>query len=156
MSDRLTPKWTVSTELAFGLTGKRGREGELYFAKTLETANIPFEEFEDNILMQTQGIDFKVYNITIDVKSNLRSDGSFFIEKYINGWLHCDKKTNDIIVHLNPHVEGCVWYNREEMKSKLKPDLYNKKALLLIDKNNIKPFMHVGWKSLFDYMNGNT
>lgn len=122
MSDRLTDKWTPTLEEAFGETGKRGAEGELWLAKVIgEQWGWEVQTFDDDYKRQVQGHDLAIRKpswanfYTVDVKNNLDDYGSFCVETSAKGWLFNPKKTNDRVWHVNPRTGWMAWYGREDM-----------------------------------------
>jgi hypothetical protein len=120
MSERLTSEWTPTAEGAFGETGARGREGELFVKKYLESMSYEVTDNESDYHTQLSGQDliFTIDNITysVDIKSNLRDDGGFYVEGRASGWLFKKIKTSDFICHVNTRNGQMMWYRRDRMK----------------------------------------
>lgn len=133
MGDRLTDKWTPTLEEAFGETGKRGAEGEVWLAKVIgEQWGWEVETFDDDYKRQVQGHDLAIRKpgwanfYTVDVKNNLGDGGVFYVETSPTGWLFNPKKTNDRVWHVNPSSGWMAWYGRQEMiDALLQLKLYN-------------------------------
>ncbi len=123
MSYRITPRWTNTAEQAYGATGKRGRAGELWLAEFLRKQKYNVEDQENSKENQLKGIDLTISGnslprpYTIDVKTNLQNDGSFFIETSSSGWLYNSTKTSDCIWHINNVTKEMIWYSRKKMKN---------------------------------------
>lgn len=123
MSYRITSKWTDTAEQAYGATGKRGRDGELWLAEFLRKQRYKVEDCENSKENQMKGIDLTISGnslqrpYTIDVKTNLQNDGSFFIETSSSGWLYSSTKISDCIWHVNNITGEMIWYSRKKMKN---------------------------------------
>ena len=123
MSNRITSRWTTTTEEAYGRTGRQGRSGELWLAEFLRRQNYKVEDRESSKEDQMRGIDLIISGnlltrpYTIDVKTNLQNNGSFFIETNNTGWLYNPKKVSDCIWHVNSVTGEMVWYSRKKMKN---------------------------------------
>jgi hypothetical protein len=119
--NRLVPHWTETLEEAYGKTGALGREGELWLINEIRSWGWDVMDFEDNKGRQLKGHDiairkptwFKSY--TVDVKNNLRNDGSFVVDTTLKGWLRNENKTSDRIWHVNTKTGWMAWYDRKEM-----------------------------------------
>ena len=122
MKQRLTKKWTNTAEQAYGETGKRGRTGETWLAEFLRKQNYKVEDCESSKENQIKGIDLTISGnsltrpYTIDVKTNLQKDGTFFIETNNEGWLFNSIKISDCIWHVNCFTNEMIWYSRKKMK----------------------------------------
>ena len=124
-NNRLTPKWTLGLEEAYGEVGKRARQAELMMHKEINSwANFKSEDFESNKEYQLLGRDISIKKINwnrdyyIDVKSNLRG-GTFCVELNNKGWLFNPKKISDRICHVDVDEGWYVMYNRQDMKNYL-------------------------------------
>lgn len=120
---RLTPKWTATTEEAFGSSGKKGRVGELFVINTIRSWGWEVIDTESEKSLQLQGVDIIIKKPTwqnyysVDVKNNMTDDGSFFIETAPDGWLFNKNKRSDRIWHCNPDTGWMAWYDRQRMQS---------------------------------------
>lgn len=125
MSNRLTPNWTKHVQQAYGQTGVKGFNGETWLATLLKEKGYDVTIHEDNKQLQLQGIDITVDRndlpkpITIDVKANIKQDGTFFIETSKKGWLLNPKKTSNLIWHVDPTTGWTARYSRKTMVSVL-------------------------------------
>lgn len=127
MAERLTNRWTETTEEAFGDRGRQGRDAELFLIKVL-SEQFRWEVFdsEQSFTDQVAGVDitFKSPNwanwYTADVKGNIQENGRFYVDTDENGWLFNIKKKSDRIWHVNPKTGWMVWYDREDMKRYVK------------------------------------
>ena len=155
ISKRLTSRWTTTAEEAYGNTGKQGRSGELWLAAFLRNKNYNVEDCESSKENQLKGVDLTISgnslfrSYTIDVKTNLQNDGTFFIETNERGWLFNPNKTSDCIWHVNPDTKNMIWYSRKKMKNAinlLKTDLtfkqfFNSNNLLKLNLYNLPEVM---------------
>lgn len=154
MSERLTNKWTRTAAEAFGGSGERGRSAELFVLGVLRNNGIKADDYEEDYAMQVAGIDIIANNISIDVKGNLYK-GYFWIETGSSGWLFNEKKTSDIIVHVDQNTKEIVWYYRTIAKRAIrkvdeKPQSGDNKPLVKIDQYNFRSdFMSRSWDELF-------
>ena len=63
-NNRLTPKWTLRLEEAYGEVGKRARQAEVMMHKEINSwANFKSEDFESNIEYQLLGRDISIKKI---------------------------------------------------------------------------------------------
>ena len=148
MSDRLTPHWTKTTEEAYGMSGMKGRLGEVLFYKILVENNHLARDFEEEKQPQVEGIDIETNGHTIDVKSNL-IEGMFFIEVNATGWLFNPRKISELIVHLDVASREVVWYKRADARAKLR----TADRLVKITSENFRSdFMSRSWDNLFAYL----
>jgi hypothetical protein len=119
---RLTSDWTKTVEEAYGSSGKLGRKGEQWLANLLRGRGYEVIDYEESHRHQLQGIDLSIKNtdtskqFTLDVKTNIKNDGTFFIEISETGWLLTDTKISDLIWHVNTFTGDIAWYTRAKMK----------------------------------------
>lgn len=119
---RLTPNWTKHAKDAYGPSGEKGSDGEKWLAAVLTKKNYNVSLHEDDKQLQLKGIDITVEGnglkepITIDVKCNIKSDGTFFVETSQTGWLFNSKKNSNFICHVCPATGWIVKYGRKSMK----------------------------------------
>ena len=147
MSGRLTKRWTKTAGEAYGLTGFKGRQGELMVAHILEEQSIPFQDFEEDKHQQVSGVDLQASTHSLDVKSNL-NNSRFFIEVSSNGWLFNPNKTSDIIIHVDVKTQECVWYTRKAAQASIRPRSgWNE--LVEINLSNSRQYMSRSWDDLF-------
>lgn len=139
-SERLTKRWTATTEEAFGPRGKKGREAELFLLKVLsEQFKWEVRDSEENFSDQIRGVDitFRSPNwanwYTADVKGNLQNTGRFYVDTDEDGWLFNSKKVSNRIWHVNPSTGWMVWYDREKMKQYIKSKGLFNKGLFPVD-----------------------
>jgi hypothetical protein len=124
VSDRLTKKWTANTEAAFGESGRKGREGELYIIEVYTRNGYEVLDHEDSRKHQIAGIDisFRAANsdpfTTADVKHNLNNWNSFYVECANNGWLF--KSQADKIIHCNVAKGITAEYKVSDMQDHVK------------------------------------
>ena len=121
MSNRLVNHWTETTEEAFGARGKSGREGELWLAEVIKGWGWDVIDYEGDRSRQIRGHDIAIRKpewknfYTVDVKSNMRDDGSFYVETGKDGWLRNPKHTNHRVWHVNTRTGWMAWYDRKDM-----------------------------------------
>jgi len=141
---RLVNHWTTTAEEAFGHSGAKGHQGELFVVSIMKGWKWEVELFESDYDNQVSGVDirfkspswFKSY--TADVKANIDDYGSFFVDTDNKGWLFNPKKTSDRIWHCNPKTGWMVWYGRQEMKKFLVDnDLWNVGLYKITTNHNI-------------------
>lgn len=118
---RLVPHWTSTTEEAFGERGRSGREGELWLINVINSWGWDVIDYEQDRSRQMRGHDIAIRNpdwknfYTVDVKNNMRDDGSFMVETGKDGWLRNTRHTNDRVWHVNTRTGWMAWYDRKEM-----------------------------------------
>lgn len=118
---RLVPHWTATTEEAFGDNGRNGRNGEKWLIKVIKGWGWEVIDYENDRSRQLRGHDIAIRKpgwknfYTVDVKSNMRENGSFFVETSKEGWLRNPRHTNDRVWHINPSTGWMAWYDRKEM-----------------------------------------
>lgn len=143
---RLTKYWTNTAEEAYGMSGMKGRYGELLFIQMLGKRQIHATDCESSRSKQLAGIDVEVGKHTIDVKSNLENH-QFYIEVGPLGWLFNPQKTSDIIVHIDVATLDIVWYLREIARTKIVCNA--DRDLIKITKSNFRPdFMNTDCTTL--------
>jgi hypothetical protein len=120
MSDRLTKEWTTgedALEEAFGETGVKGKQGEIFMCEVFESWDWEYIWHRDEPLLQNNGIDISFKSpawinfYTCDVKNNLTESGTFYVYK---DWLF--KGSSDRIFHVNPETGWLNWYDRKRMQ----------------------------------------
>ena len=118
MNDRLTEKWTDTAEEAFGDTGKKGREGEVFMIDVFKSWGWDVEDHEGERRMQVMGIDLSFRNpkwhnlYTCDVKNNMDEYGCFYVYKEWLNKIQCDR-----VFHVNPNTGWVAWYGVDEMRA---------------------------------------
>jgi len=116
--------WYKTAKERHGETGERGREGEELVIEYFTSKGFKVADKESDRKSQLSGVDLELYTnaITylIDVKANLRDDGSFAVEGGKNGWLFKKSKSN-LIIHINPRKQKIAMYNKDKMIEYLKP-----------------------------------
>lgn len=151
MSDRLTSKWTATAAEAYGISGDRGRQGEVLVCSILERNGFEVQDFEEQYKEQVAGVDILVNGHTIDVKCNLHNK-QFWIETGYEGWLFNSRKTSDIILHVDLDTEDVVWYTRESAKTKVRKTEH---LTTHISESKFHPgFMSRSWDDLFTLLQG--
>lgn len=122
MSDRLTNKWTATSEEAFGASGAKGDRGEEFLMEVFASWGWRATRHQSSKTDQISGVDITfqkptwLNSYTCDVKANLNDSGSFFVETNQYGWLFNPKKTSHRIWHVNPETGWMAWYDRREMQ----------------------------------------
>ncbi len=120
---RLTTKWTDTLEEAFGPQVKRARDAEIMVMDAFTKWGYEVIDHESDRDLQTQGLDFSIRKNTwrnfysIDVKANLDSYGSYYVDLKPDGWLFNPKKTSDRICHACVETGWFLWYGRDDMKN---------------------------------------
>lgn len=119
MNNRITSEWTPTLEEAFGESGTKGREGELFVKNAILSWGWEVRDNESNYEEQVAGQDLWIKAPTwknfysIDVKANMGEHGVFPI--VIEQWMN-PKKLNDRFWHVNVDTGWMAWYSREEMQ----------------------------------------
>lgn len=122
MSERLTTKWTKTSEGAFGASGAKGDRGEHFMCNVFEDWGWDYTAHPTSFNHQIGGVDITfrkpswANTYTADIKANINPFGSFFVETDDKGWLFNPKKVSDRIWHCNPDTGWMAWYGRSEMK----------------------------------------
>jgi len=122
-SNRLVKHWTPTTEEAFGASGKKGREGELFVKKAIESWGWLVTDNEGDYASQVAGYDLWIQKPTwanaysIDIKTNIDRFGSFWI--YPHTWMN-PKKRNDRFWHVNLDTGWMAWYSRQDVQRYIK------------------------------------
>lgn len=105
----------------YGKNGEKGRRAEEFVSNTLTSWGWSVIDYDNNMNMQRKGCDLSVHNptwqtpCTVDVKGNMRADGSFYVENDEKGWLRNPTKISDLIWHCNVDTGWMAWYNRKDM-----------------------------------------
>jgi hypothetical protein len=147
MSERLTPHWTNTLEEAFGTSGKRGREGELFLKQVIESWGWEVIDNEEDKDLQVSGKDLLIKNpnwanfYSVDVKNNLDNYGSFYVDLSEKGWLFNPKKKSDRIWHVNTTTGWMSWYGRKEMQEYARTKYGVKEELIKITVHDKIPFV---------------
>lgn len=145
MSDRLTNKWTSTTEEAYGPRGKRGRDGETFVRQYLESMGLEVIDNESDVKTQLAGQDL-IFTVngtehSVDVKSNLTDRNTFYVEIQPNGWLFDPRKISNLICHVNPRKGIMFWYTREKMQEHINNILPSTEPMLKFSKYNLPSFV---------------
>ncbi|NBX49935.1 hypothetical protein EBT25_08330 [bacterium] len=147
-SGRLTSQWTETLGEAFGERGERGREAELWLFNVLAKFwKWEVIDHEGDINRQKKGHDLSIraphwkHFYTVDVKGNMRDDGSFFVETGKDGWLRKQGKTNDRVWHVNVRTGWMAWYDPKDMINYLRQTGRMEEGLLLINPTDCKRFI---------------
>ena len=86
MEGRITNRWTKDNEGAFGISGKKGDDGEKWLVEQLIKNGHKVKHFPSDKDKQNAGVDIIVDNITVDVKCNVKSEnieiGGFMMQEY--------------------------------------------------------------------------
>ena len=118
-SNRLTSKWTETAEEAFGVSGAKGRQGELFVKRAIESWGWYVTDNEEDYKSQVAGEDLWIQKpewanaYSVDVKNNLNKFGSFYVEP--KEWMN-PKKRNHRFWHVNVDTGWMAWYSREDMQ----------------------------------------
>jgi hypothetical protein len=121
-NNRLTRAWTDTLEQAYGEIGAKGKQGEDWLYDQFVKKDFSVIGHDESKEHQLKGIDLTVTSNstnqtwTIDVKSNIKDDGTFFVETDNKGWLMNPYKTSTYIWHVNPKTGWMAWYYRKDMK----------------------------------------
>jgi hypothetical protein len=141
---RLTKDWTDTLEQAYGEIGAKGKQGEDWLKQRLIEKGFEVETHDNDKAAQLAGIDLTAtlpstkQTWTIDVKTNIKDDGTFFIETNSNGWLLHPHKKSTYIWHVNPKTGCMVWYNRKLMQNFILQNRDKNKSLLKCNANTIQ------------------
>jgi hypothetical protein len=118
-TQRQTQTWTPTLVEAFGPSGEKGRKGELFVKRAIESWGWQVRDNEGNILEQLSGRDLWIKKpewsnfYSIDVKNNLNEYGAFTVVP--KEWMNPAKK-NDRFWHVNTETGWMAWYSREDMQ----------------------------------------
>ena len=120
-NNRLTSKWTKTAAEAFGVTGDKGDKGELFFVEAYKAAGWKVLYNGSDKVNQLKGIDVVLIDkegnsYTVDIKNNLKPDGSFYVETNTDGWLYNPRYENYFVSHVNPKTKTVVSYVRQVMQ----------------------------------------
>lgn len=141
MSARKIKHWGKNAGEAFGQTGYKGMKGERWFADYYRTKGFDVKLFEDSRAYQLAGVDVLLTNesgsYTVDVKTNLKKDNSFYVELDSDGWLFNAKYSNDFVSHVNPNTGVIATYVRKRMQKFIEDNYWPcDKEILLLHKND--------------------
>ena len=138
VNKRLTELWTDSLEEAYGESGAKGREGELFVLEAVRSWGWEVKDNESDFNQQVAGQDIWIKKPTwknfysIDVKANLDKYGSFYV--YPDQWLN-PKKKNHRFWHVNVETGWMAWYDRVQMQTYLKTLTSNERIRIGIRDN---------------------
>lgn len=124
MGERLTNEWTPTLEEAYGPSGKKGLEGELFLMEVFKKWGWSATHHEDDYDLQVSGIDITFQNpkwyksYTCDVKHNMNEYGKFKIYRDT-----LFKGKSDRIFHVNAETGWFCWYDRKKMQQEFNKDL---------------------------------
>lgn len=119
MGGRLTNEWTDTLEEAFGASGAKGREGELFVMEAVSSWGWYVRDNETSYEEQVAGQDIWIKNpswanyYSVDVKANLDKYGNFYVNP--KEWLN-PKKKNHRFWHVNVDTGWMAWYDRVQMQ----------------------------------------
>ena len=106
MGDRLTNRWTPTLKEAFGATGDKGLEGELWMMEVFQSDwGWECTHHPDDYELQVAGIDITFRNpewynsYTCDIKNNQNEFGTFYVH---SDWLMKRTYEPDRVFHVNP------------------------------------------------------
>ena len=120
----MSKKFKKTLEEKYGLSGKKGKEGEDFFVQFYEAKGYKVICTDDDIILQSKGIDFYLNTgtglYTVDVKNNLTLYNTIYVECNSNGWLYNPNKKSEFISHVNPKSCRIVTYRRIKMQKYLK------------------------------------
>lgn len=119
MGNRLTSKWTKTTEEAFGNSPavRKGRLGELFVMEALQQWGWNTIDYESDKNKQVQQIDIEFKSpdwakwYSASIKANMDDDGNIYV--YEN-WIY--KTAADRIFHCNPKTRWMAWYDTTQMQ----------------------------------------
>jgi hypothetical protein len=145
MNTRKVDYWAKTAAEAFGETGERGREGELFVKAYLESLGFPVIDNEEDYATQVSGQDL-IFTVegkqhSVDVKSNLTDNNIFYVELHPTGWLFNPQKKSNLICHVNPRRQNMFWYTRENMKIYIDSLGEQKRSLLRLDGKSLPSFI---------------
>ncbi|NDC22707.1 MAG: hypothetical protein EBZ49_01070 [Proteobacteria bacterium] len=132
---RLTKQWTPTLVEAFGEGVLKARQAEQMVAEAFRKWGYEVFNRESDLQCQKRGIDIEIrkpdwkYFYSIDVKANMDSYGSFYIETLDSGWLFSKSKTSDRICHVCVDSGWIAWYGRSDMIRWLRENNLNNKGL---------------------------
>lgn len=116
----MSKKFKKTLEEKYGLSGKKGSEGEEFFRRFYESKGYIVIHNDDDVVLQSKGIDFCLDTgkglYTVDVKNNLTAYNTIYVECDRDGWLFNPKKKSEFISHVNPRSRIIVSYRRTKMQ----------------------------------------
>ena len=143
----MSKKFKKSLEEKYGVSGKKGQEGEDFFRLFYETKGYIVIHNDDDVVLQSKGIDFCIETnkgfFTIDVKNNLTDDKKIYVECKSDGWLFNPKKKSDFISHVNPSIKTVVTYRRIRMQEYLNKYFKNYEKDIIPIPVNLIPFAKI-------------
>ena len=120
MGDRLTNRWTPTLKEAFGATGDKGLEGELWMMEVFQSDwGWECTHHPDDYELQVAGIDITFRNpewynsYTCDIKNNQNEFGTFYVH---SDWLMKRTYEPDRVFHVNPDTGWMAWYPTKDMR----------------------------------------
>lgn len=120
----MSKKFSKTLEEKFGLSGKKGLEGEEFFKLFYESKGYIVTHYDDDVVFQIEGVDFLIDTgknfYTVDVKNNLTAYNTIYVECNDKGWLFNPKKKSEYISHVNPTSRIIATYKRIKMQEYIK------------------------------------
>ena len=119
MGARLTNRWTNTLGEAFGATGDKGLEGELWMMEVFRSWGWECTHHPDDRKLQVAGIDITFRNpewynsYTCDIKNNQNEYGTFYVH---SNWLMKRTYLPDRVFHINPDTGWIAWYPTKDMR----------------------------------------
>jgi hypothetical protein len=143
----LSKKFNKTLEEKYGLSGKKGEAGETFFKEFYEAKGYIVTHYDDDAVYQIKGIDFVLDTgdnlYTVDVKNNLTTSRTIYVECQSKGWLFNPKKKSEFISHVNPEMGLVVSYRRTTMKNFLKKQFHDYQEEVICLPISMLPFVKI-------------
>lgn len=143
----MSKKFTKTLEEKFGLSGKKGLEGEQFFKQFYESKGYIVTHYDDDVVFQIEGVDFLIDTgknfYTVDVKNNLTLSNTIYVECNEDGWLYNPKKKSQFISHVNPSKKIIATYRRSTMQSFLQDFYWDYRGNLINFPLSALPFVKI-------------
>ena len=146
----MSKKFKKTLEEKYGVRGKKGRDGELFFYRHYTNKGYIVYDKEDDVQEQVSGVDFVLVTpkgtYSVDVKNNAvcdEEDISIIIEHKPDGWLFNPKKVSEYITHVSPTCGVIVTYKRKKMQDFVYDNFWDVRSNFIDLPVNMLPFAKV-------------
>ena len=147
--------WYATAAERHGAKAIKGRVGEDFFIEAYKALGWDVIDKEGDFKHQISGVDVVIEKgdkkYGVDVKNNMKDDGTIVVEIQDDGWLFKPCKIAKYISHVNPTTKMIATYTRAKMQQFVKEEFKHlrnkgKKEIVFIAKKDVPPF--VKWTTI--------